>query len=135
WLCGARPFEGSATEVMVQQLSMPPPPLRERVPSIPAEVEQVVLRALDKDVKARFASVQAFAEAFEQASRPASSSLVPLAAEPPSPGLASTVALASNQPGIPAETTPSADVPAGALEPTVYPDSSAPNGLDTPQGG
>src|SRR2546425_209706 len=32
WLCGARPFEGSVTEVMVQQLSMPPPPLRERMP-------------------------------------------------------------------------------------------------------
>ncbi len=31
WLCGSRPFEGSATEVMVQQLTMPPPPLHEKV--------------------------------------------------------------------------------------------------------
>ena len=60
WLCGERPFEGSASEVMAQHLSMPPLPLRERVPAIPAEVEQVVLRALAKDPKARFASVADF---------------------------------------------------------------------------
>ena len=35
WLCGSRPFEGSATEVMVQQLTMPPPPLHEHVATIP----------------------------------------------------------------------------------------------------
>ena len=69
WLCGSRPFEGSATEVMVQQLSMPPPPLREKVVTIPFEVEQVVLRALAKDPKARFVSVQDFAAALEQASQ------------------------------------------------------------------
>src|SRR2546421_4402329 len=57
WLCGSRPFEGSATEVMVQQLSMPPPPLHKKVVTIPFEVEQVVLRALAKEPKARFASV------------------------------------------------------------------------------
>ncbi len=34
WLCGSRPFEGSATEVMVQQLTMPPPPLHEKVATI-----------------------------------------------------------------------------------------------------
>ena len=60
WLCGERPFEGSVTEVMVKHLSMPPPSLRERVPMLPAEVEQVVLRALAKDPKARFASVADF---------------------------------------------------------------------------
>src|SRR5947207_6621654 len=31
WLCGERPFDGSVSEVMVQHLSMPPLPLRERV--------------------------------------------------------------------------------------------------------
>ena len=35
WLCGSRPFEGSATEVMVQQLIMPPPPLHENVATVP----------------------------------------------------------------------------------------------------
>jgi tetratricopeptide (TPR) repeat protein len=69
WLCGSRPFEGSATEVMVQQLSMPPPPLHEKVATVPLEVEQVVLRALAKDPKQRFASVAAFAAALEEASQ------------------------------------------------------------------
>src|SRR5436853_2138545 len=49
WLCGSRPFEGSATEVMVQQLTMPPPPLHEKVATIPLSIEQVVLKALAKD--------------------------------------------------------------------------------------
>jgi eukaryotic-like serine/threonine-protein kinase len=68
WLCGARPFEGSPTEVMVQQLSMPPPPLHEKVATIPLGIEQVVLKALAKDPKERFASVHDFAQALEQAS-------------------------------------------------------------------
>ncbi len=67
WLCGQRPFEGSVTEVLFQHVRMPPPPLRERVPTIPSEVEQVVLRALAKDPKSRFACVQDFALALEQA--------------------------------------------------------------------
>src|SRR5437773_249174 len=69
WLCGERPFEGSVSEVMAQHLSMPPLPLRERVSAIPAEVEQVVLRALAKDPKARFASVAAFSAVLEKASQ------------------------------------------------------------------
>jgi predicted ATPase len=73
WLCGARPFEGSITEVMVQHLTMPPPPLHEKVATIPAGVEQVVLRALAKEPKERFACVQDFALALEEACRAASS--------------------------------------------------------------
>jgi tetratricopeptide (TPR) repeat protein len=69
WLCGSRPFEGSAVEVMVQQLSMPPPPLHEKVATIPLGIEQVVLRALAKDPKQRFVSVAAFAAALEEASQ------------------------------------------------------------------
>ncbi len=69
WLCGSRPFEGSATEVMVQQLTMPPPPLHEKVATIPLGIEQVVLRVLAKDPEQRFASVEAFALALEEGSR------------------------------------------------------------------
>src|SRR5947209_8051077 len=69
WLCGSRPFEGSVTELMFQQLTMLPPPLHERVPAISAEVEQVVLQALAKDPSQRFASVGAFALALEEACR------------------------------------------------------------------
>src|SRR6266704_3341164 len=81
WLCGERPFEGSVSELIAQQLSMSPPPLRERMPDIPAEVEQVVLRALAKDPKARFASVAEFATALEQASQRALTPTAQLASE------------------------------------------------------
>ena len=68
WLCGERPFEGPLTEVMVQQLTMPPPPLREKDPSLPEAVEAVVLKALAKEPADRYANVQMFARALEQAS-------------------------------------------------------------------
>ena len=73
WLCGQRPFQGRMSEVMVQHLSLPPPPLRERVPTVPVEVEQVVLKALAKDPRQRWASVQDFATALQVASQAASS--------------------------------------------------------------
>jgi WD40 repeat protein/serine/threonine protein kinase len=69
WLCGRRPFEGSHWEIIDQHLSTPPPPLRERFPELPAEVEAVVLRALAKEPQQRFASVQAFARALERAAQ------------------------------------------------------------------
>src|SRR6266704_1719682 len=86
WLCGSRPFEGSATEVMVQQLTMPPPPLHEQVATIPLGIEQVVLRALAKDPRDRFASVWDFAEALTQASQLALSPNMLLAGDHPAPG-------------------------------------------------
>lgn len=69
WLCGERPFEGSYAEIFAKHLMTPPPSLCEKVPTIPSDVEQVVLTALAKDPKQRFGSVQAFATALEQASR------------------------------------------------------------------
>jgi len=137
WLCGARPFEGSMTEVMVQHLTMPPPPLHEKVATIPREIEQVVLRALAKDPKARFASVQDFATAFEQASQLAPSHTVLLPAKQPSPGpdagtSYATAAVAPSQLGDPAEAILSADQPMAPCEPTVFPGSSAPADFTTP---
>jgi hypothetical protein len=55
---------------MGQQMYALPRPLREKVPSIQPLVEQVVLTALAKDSKDRFASVRAFANAFEHAIPP-----------------------------------------------------------------
>jgi ABC-type transport system substrate-binding protein/serine/threonine protein kinase len=137
WLCGERPFEGSVSELIAQQLSMPPPSLRERMPAIPAEVEQVVLRALAKDPKARYASVAAFSNALEQASQRAISPTGQLASEqaalsPAAEAGYERVAVAPDQPVLPMESTPSAALPVGALEPTVYPDSPTPPGLNTP---
>src|SRR5258708_16244205 len=67
WLSGNRPFQGSLSEMASQHMFVPPPPLREKVPTIPPAVEEVVMMALAKDPKERFANVQAFANAFEQA--------------------------------------------------------------------
>jgi dipeptidyl aminopeptidase/acylaminoacyl peptidase len=72
----------------------PPPPLRDKVPTLPPEVEQVVLTALTKDPKGRFASVQAFAIALEQASQIKRSSSQPKTAlsEPASPPVSAVLA-------------------------------------------
>lgn len=69
WLNGMYPFQGSLTELCTQHMFASPSPLRERVPSIPPEVEHVVTIALAKDPKERFESVLAFATALEQASQ------------------------------------------------------------------
>ena len=135
WLCGSRPFEGSVSEVMVQHLSLPPPSLRERVPAISAGVEQVVLRALAKEPKERFASVQDFATALERASQVGPAHPV-LPSEQPAPGSVAApsyaTAVAPDQPVMPVEATPSAEQPVGALEPTVYPGAWPPGTLTTP---
>src|SRR2546426_11815634 len=64
WLCGSYPFANIRIEHR-QTL----PPLREKAPSIPQALEDVVMKALAKDPKDRFESVQVFADALEQASR------------------------------------------------------------------
>ncbi len=69
WLCGRRPFEGTQWEVVQQHLSNTPPPLREMRPELPEAVETVLQRALAKDPRQRFVSVQAFALALERASQ------------------------------------------------------------------
>ncbi len=69
WLCGYPPFMGNKMQVMYKHTNTLPQPLRERVPSISAGVEQVVMTALAKDPHQRFVSIQAFARALEQASR------------------------------------------------------------------
>lgn len=67
WLSGERPFQGSLKEFVAQHLAVPPPPLCATLPTLSPAVEQVMLTALAKDPKDRFASVQAFATALEQA--------------------------------------------------------------------
>jgi hypothetical protein len=66
WLCGERPFRGSFKEIAIKHAIVPPPSLRERKPSIPAAVEEIVFKALAKDPKDRFGSVWEFAVALEQ---------------------------------------------------------------------
>ncbi|HEY6540257.1 MAG TPA: serine/threonine-protein kinase, partial [Ktedonobacteraceae bacterium] len=69
WLTGMRPFTGSFSEVASQHMFEPPPPLRDKLPSISPTIEEVVMTALAKDPHQRFASVRSFANALEQASQ------------------------------------------------------------------
>ena len=121
WLSGIRPFEGSYTEIFAKHLMTPPPPLLEQVPTLPPEVEQVVMIALAKDPHQRFVSVQAFATALEQASQTKPS--IPVPTQPktvpsqPTPPLASTVLA---PPVAPVQTPLKIDTPAvQPLPPTV----------------
>ncbi len=67
WLCGRPPFVGSSAEIAAQHCFASPPPLRDRIASLPLRVEQIILRALAKNPAARFPSVAAFADALSEA--------------------------------------------------------------------
>jgi len=67
WLCGTRPFRGTLAEITTQHLSAPPPPLRSHNPAISPHVENIVLQALAKNPLERFPSIEAFADALENA--------------------------------------------------------------------
>ncbi|MDQ2902971.1 MAG: protein kinase [Chloroflexota bacterium] len=67
WLCGAPPFRGSNIEIARQHIQEPHPSLLTRVPTLAPAIEQVVMRALAKDSRARFACVRDFASALEAA--------------------------------------------------------------------
>jgi serine/threonine protein kinase len=68
WLTGSRPFSGGTSEEIARQhLHAPAPSLRQRIPSLSPAIEQVILKALEKQPGARFPNVQEFALALEQA--------------------------------------------------------------------
>ncbi len=67
WLCGFPPFmSDTATELMLKHVQSAPAPLRSRISSIPAEIDEIVLKALAKNPGQRFPSVKAFAEALDR---------------------------------------------------------------------
>ncbi len=68
WLTGSCPFQGSFTEIASQHVFASPPSLQEKLPMMAADVEKVIMMALAKDPQQRFANLQAFANALEQAS-------------------------------------------------------------------
>ena len=55
----------------MQHLYALPPSLRQRIPTLPPAVEQVILKALAKKPQQRFATITEFAEALEEASQTA----------------------------------------------------------------
>jgi serine/threonine protein kinase len=67
WLCGEPPFVGSLFEVLSQHLHELPPSLCTRVPSLPQAVEDAVFCALAKEPSQRFATLEAFVNALQQA--------------------------------------------------------------------
>ena len=70
WLSGDRPFHGSFTELCTQHMFATPAPIRQKLPLVSPYVDEVLQTALAKDPHQRFSSVQAFADAFEQAIQP-----------------------------------------------------------------
>ncbi|HEX6777247.1 MAG TPA: protein kinase [Ktedonobacterales bacterium] len=110
WLTGYPPFSGSFGEIATQHL-FAPPPLRERVPELSEDVQDMLSIALAKDPHQRFANARAFATALEEATQEkppllfAITQITPpsLANEPTSPGtrnssLADATRLDANQP-------------------------------------
>ncbi len=122
WLAGARPFQGTAPELISQHLHTPPPSLLDQVPTLPIAVEQVVFKALSKQPQERFARVDDFAAALQAASQPVvapSSTMAPsspTAAAPPgwSPSASTRPTQSAQEPEVtPSFPTPSAPVPNG----------------------
>ena len=70
WLTGQRPFQGTAVEIAMQHAMTAPPSLLELAPILSKDVEQIVLKALAKDPKERFASIEQFAQALQAAIQP-----------------------------------------------------------------
>ena len=67
WLCGERPFRGSAGSLLLQHLNVIPPSPRTRNPMLSTAVEEVIMKGLAKDPTQRYATVQEFARAFGEA--------------------------------------------------------------------
>jgi serine/threonine protein kinase len=70
WLGGMPPFQGTTpVEIAVQQIYASPPPLREKAPMLPLELELVIEKALAKLPEDRFATLNAFCSAMVEASQ------------------------------------------------------------------
>ncbi len=67
WLTGTCPFQGTFMELASQHMLTQPPSLLERVPNLPTQVAQVVMKALAKEPDQRFPTVGDFARALERA--------------------------------------------------------------------
>lgn len=103
-LTGRLPFQGNnQATLLYQHLHDPPPPLHQWNPSVPPEVEKVVLQAMAKDPADRYPTAGEFSRALEEAVRKA----LPVApvrrpAEPakarPAPAPAETAATAAATP-------------------------------------
>src|ERR1700694_4486533 len=132
WLCGHCPFQGSLAEVHHLQLYEPPPSLCAQMPTLSPAVEYVIMKALAKQHKQRFATILTFAEALEQASLHVQSTPRPLylAAGRGTQGYAAALATeAILAPSAAPPLPPTVAVPASALPlpETITKDTSRPS--------
>ena len=72
---GRLPFQGGPGQMMYQHLTSEPQPPSTHMPSLPADVDTVILHALAKKPEDRFASISAFARAFQQATKDSNSTV------------------------------------------------------------
>ena len=65
-ITGEMPYEGdNPLAIMSQHVTEPAPPLSEKLPEVPSNLEEVVLKAIRRDANNRWPSMAAFAEALE----------------------------------------------------------------------
>ncbi|MBY0526458.1 MAG: serine/threonine protein kinase [Gemmataceae bacterium] len=100
FLTGRYPFpEGSAVEKMMAHQYKQPTSVRELVPDVPAELEEVVERLMQKTAETRFSNTDDVVEAL----RPlAASAAAPVAAKPAARGGAGTLRRPNADNGVPA---------------------------------
>jgi serine/threonine protein kinase len=68
WLAGRCPFRGTAVEVAMQHAITQPPSLIAQALGLPAKVEEVLFKALAKNPKNRFSSMQTFLQTLQDTS-------------------------------------------------------------------
>ena len=128
WLCGSRPFTGSDLEICRKHLSEAPPSLKHALTSIPPQVEQVVMKGLEKKPENRFPSILDFARALEEAAR-ASSFYSSLPRDPG--GYRPPFSIGPQQPGsIPVRSWQPGNFPGGARQEQLHLHTAEPAGPD-----
>jgi serine/threonine protein kinase len=76
-LTGRPPFQGGMGQMMYQHFNTPPQPPSTLNPAIPADLDTVLLHALAKKPEERFASISAFARAFQEAAKSMPTTTIP----------------------------------------------------------
>jgi serine/threonine protein kinase len=98
WICGVRPFQGTALGLAIQHMNTLPPSPRDHLPELSEDVERVILKALAKAPEDRFERIQEFADALREAVQP------PLALSPPIESINTTPLASPQQVSLPAST-------------------------------
>lgn len=132
-LTGRPPFQGSLEQMRYQHFNTAPQPPSTLNPRIPVATDTVILQALAKNPEGRFASIFAFAQAFQMVSAPDSEAdRVVMAHDPPSEGHPKATAPAPSEmaeavvtpPPVPKTATKTVPPSGGKLPPTLPPHRS-----------